>query len=97
MVEALEVALASAYRKNFAATGNVEVKICDEGIKVFSVFDVVDEVDDSKVEVTLREIAEEEGAEGLVVGDIYREDVTPDSFGRNCCSNGKTGYHAEDS
>lgn len=81
LVEALETALASAYRKNFDVTGNVEVKISDTGINVFSAFQIVDEIDDAKVEVTLAQI-EDENPDGLIVGDIYREEVTPDSFGR---------------
>ena len=82
LVSALQMALASAYRKNFSDCGNIEVKIGDDGIKVYSVFSIVEAVEDARIEVTLAAIEEEENTESLAVGDIYREEVTPDSFGR---------------
>jgi len=80
LIGALESALASAYRKNFGPTSNIEVQIEADGIKVYSVRDVVEEVEDEVGEITLTEALKERS--DAVIGDRLRDEITPTRFGR---------------
>ncbi|WP_423225963.1 transcription termination factor NusA [Candidatus Amarolinea aalborgensis] len=82
VVEAIEQALVSAYKKNFGATGNIMVKIDqDTGqIRVFSARQVVDKVTDSKNEVLLEQ-AKVLDRQAELGGTVYVE-TTPTDFGR---------------
>lgn len=57
IIEAVESALKSAYKKNYNTTGEVEVKIDkDSGaIDVFTIKNVVDYIEDATMEITLSE------------------------------------------
>ena len=82
LVDAIEAALISAYKKNFGATQNVRVFVDrDTGeFKVFTRRTVVEEVADPKLEISLeeaREIHPEYQPE-----DIVEDEVTPKNFGR---------------
>ncbi len=82
LLEALEAALISAYRKNFSSPQNVRVNINkDTGeMHVYSQKNVVEEVLDPRMEVSLEE------ARSLhpdyEPGDVIEEEVTPRDFGR---------------
>ena len=79
LLEALEAALLSAYKRNFGAEANAIVAVDrDTGeYKVYHRRLVVDEVTDPKLEVTRKEA----GAK-YEPGDYYDEEVTPKQFGR---------------
>ncbi len=79
LLEALEAALLSAYKRNFGAEANAIVSIDrDTGeYKVYHRRLVVDEVADPKLEVSRKEA----GAK-YEPGDYYDEEVTPKQFGR---------------
>ena len=82
LITALESALASAYRKNFGPSSNIEVQITDQGIKVFSVFEVVDEVEDETLHISLEEAKQKKESGDVAVGELLKEEITPDRFGR---------------
>ena len=79
---AVEMALASAYKKDNLALADLEVDIHpEEGtIRVFSVKTVVDEVEDENIEMTLDEARPVKP--DAVVTDRIRFEVTPANAGR---------------
>ncbi|ATO43704.1 transcription termination factor NusA [Loigolactobacillus coryniformis subsp. coryniformis] len=82
VIEALEAALVSAYKRNYGQAQNVEVEFDQRkgDIHVYAVKEVTDEVFDSRLEVSLKEaLAINEAYE---VGDDIRFEVTPKDFGR---------------
>ncbi|NLA26242.1 MAG: transcription termination/antitermination protein NusA [Firmicutes bacterium] len=82
LFEALEVALVSAYKRNFQAPGNVQVIIDRETgtIKVFSQLKVVEEVELPYQEVELYEARVYDSR--CQLGDFVEMEVTPQEFGR---------------
>lgn len=82
VIEALESALISAYKRNYGQSQNVEVDFDEnEGdIHVFAVKEVTDEVMDSQLEISLKDATEINTA--YEVGDEIRFEVTPKDFGR---------------
>lgn len=82
-IEALENALAAAYRRQYAGkNGKVEAKLDPEKgvVRFFAVRTVVDEVTDKDSEISLEE-AQETNPRALV-GDVIREEFESKSFGR---------------
>jgi len=79
LLEALEAALLSAYKRNFGAEANAIVAIDrDTGeYKVYHRRLVVDDVGDPKLEVSRKEAGSK-----YEPGDFYDEEVTPKQFGR---------------
>ncbi|HHT66090.1 MAG: transcription termination factor NusA [Caldicoprobacterales bacterium] len=89
LLEAIEAALVSAYKKNFGSAPNVRVGIDRNSgmVKVYSQKKVVEEVEDQ-----LLEIAESEAKQlspGIQVDDILDIEVTPRDFGRIAAQNAK--------
>ncbi|WP_027108501.1 transcription termination factor NusA [Lacticigenium naphthae] len=80
--EALEAALVSAYKKNYGQAQNVQVEFDDKkgDIHVYSVKEVVEDVYDSTLEISLEDALEINKAYEL--GDTIRFEVTPKNFGR---------------
>ncbi|EGL81945.1 NusA antitermination factor [Caldalkalibacillus thermarum TA2.A1] len=82
LIEAIETALISGYKKNFNSAQNVRVDINRETgtVRVFARKEVVEEVKDPRLEISL------EAARGLdpayEIGDIVEIEVTPRDFGR---------------
>ncbi|KRO04984.1 transcription elongation factor NusA [Levilactobacillus paucivorans] len=82
VIDALEAALVSAYKRNYDQAQNVEVEFDQKkgNIHVFAVKKVVDQVYDSRLEVGLDEaLAINKGYE---LGDDIKFEVTPKNFGR---------------
>lgn len=82
LIDAIESALVSAYKKNYGTSQNVRVNIDRElgDIDVFMRKDVVEEVVDPFVEVSIddaRDIDPE-----YEIGDVIEYQVTPKEFGR---------------
>ncbi len=79
LIEALEAALLTAYKRHFGSEANAIVTVDRQSgeYKVFHRRTVADEVTDPKLEVTPKEA----GAR-YQVGDFYDEEVTPKDFGR---------------
>lgn len=82
IIDALEQALVSAYKKNYGQAQNVKVTFDARrgDIKVFAVKEVVNEVLDSCLEVSLADALEINRA--YEIGDTIDFEVTPRDFGR---------------
>jgi len=82
LIEAIEAALVTAYKRNFNQAQNVRVDLnLDKGsIRVFSRKDVVEEVEDDRLQIS------EEDAKAInpayQLEDIVEQEVTPRNFGR---------------
>lgn len=93
--EAMELALASAYKKNFDSKTNVKVDLNrDTGdIKVYRVFNVVKSIPDNEEDelkdsyITLKEAKTK--VPDIKVGESFQEEVTPKDFGRVATSTAK--------
>lgn len=82
LIEALEAALISAYKRNFGSLQNVRVHIDRETgeIKVFARKTVLDKVEDDRSEISLEEARVKDSRYELE--DIVEVEVTPRDFGR---------------
>lgn len=82
LLETIEFALITAYKKNYGQAQNVMVNIDKETgeIKVYQQKTVVETVENPNLEVSVSEAAEISG--GYSVGDIVNFEVTPKTFGR---------------
>ena len=82
LIEAIESALVSAYKKNYGTAQNVRVNIDrDAGdVDVLMRRDVVDEVEDEFTQISLEEALEIDPR--YEVGDVVEYQVTPKDFGR---------------
>src|SRR5699024_2969499 len=82
VIDALETALISAYKRHYGQSQNVEVEFdAKKGdIHVFSVKEVTEEVMDSQLEISLADATAINQA--YEIGDQIRFEVTPKDFGR---------------
>lgn len=82
LLEALEAALISAYKKNFKSASNVSVKFDEEEgtMQIHARKTIVEEVENDQEEITLD--AAREINLGYELGDIVEIEVTPKNFGR---------------
>lgn len=82
LIEAIEAALVTAYKRNFNQAQNVRV---DLNLKtgtmvVYSRKDVVEDVEDERLEIALEDAQFINPA--FQIGDVVEEEVTPRNFGR---------------
>lgn len=82
IIEALETALVSSYKKNFGTSQNVIIEINrDTGeISLAAEKEVVEEVFDENTEIAVEDARRENPR--LEIGDIYYEKIDPEKFGR---------------
>jgi transcription termination/antitermination protein NusA len=82
IIEAIEAALVSAYKRNFNQAQNVRVDLNLETgtMRVFARKEVVEEVFDSRLEITVEDAGEINPS--YEVGDVVELEVTPKDFGR---------------
>jgi len=82
LIEAIESALVSAYKKNYGTSQNVRVDINREtgDVDVLMRRDVVEEVEDEFTEISLEDALEIDSR--YMVGDAVEYQVTPKDFGR---------------
>ena len=82
LIDAIEAALAAAYKKNFSTDQNVRVDIDREtgDINVYAQLLVVDNIEDEDKEILIEDA--QEINKKAKIGDILEEVITPDSFGR---------------
>lgn len=82
LVEAIEAALVSAYKRNFNQAQNVrtDFNLTTGTMHVYARKEVVEEVFDSRLEISLEEARKIDPA--YEVGDIVEIEVTPRDFGR---------------
>ncbi|MDM8213427.1 transcription termination factor NusA [Enterococcus hirae] len=82
VIEALEAALVSAYKRHYGQAQNVKV-VFDEkkgNVHVYAVKEVTEEVMDSQLEVSLKDA--QEINKHYEIGDHIQFEVTPKNFGR---------------
>ncbi len=82
LIEAIEVALITAYKRNYGTTQSVEVYIdrMTGDVRVFALKNIVEEVTDPSMELSLEQ-ANRFGAD-FEIGDVVEVEVTPRKFGR---------------
>ncbi|NLE05004.1 MAG: transcription termination/antitermination protein NusA, partial [Crenarchaeota archaeon] len=82
IIDALEQALISAYKKNFGSAQSVEVSIDRRTgeIRVYALKSIVEEITDPATEMSLEQ-ANRFGPE-FEIGDMVEVEVTPKKFGR---------------
>ncbi|RSK27068.1 transcription termination/antitermination protein NusA [Bacillus sp. HMF5848] len=82
IIEAIEAALISAYKRNFNQAQNVRVDFNQTtgSIRVFARKEVVDEVFDPRLEISLQEARIIDP--NYDIGDVIELEVTPKNFGR---------------
>lgn len=82
LIDAIENALVSAYKKNYGVVHDVRVEVdgTDGSFRVFAKKTVVEQVEDSNEEISLTEAHKINIA--YEPGDIIEMEVTPGSFGR---------------
>ncbi|MBQ3111895.1 MAG: transcription termination/antitermination protein NusA, partial [Firmicutes bacterium] len=82
LLEAIEAALIAAYKKHYGSSQNVRVEM-NRGsgdIHVFFRKEVVAEVEDDKVEMSLAEAQSYDP--DFEIGDVFESEVTPRNFSR---------------
>ena len=82
LIEAIEAALISAYKKHFGSSQNVRAEINRNNgdVHVYYRKDVVDKVEDDKLQISLAEAQQYDP--DFEIGDVFESEVTPRSFGR---------------
>ncbi|MFD1411203.1 transcription termination factor NusA [Lapidilactobacillus gannanensis] len=82
VIEAIQAALISAYKRNYGQAQNVDVEFDQQSgnIHVYAVKKVVDEVADDRLEISLTDALKINRA--YEVGDDIKREVTPKNFGR---------------
>ncbi len=82
LLEAIETALISAYKRNFKTSGNVKVHLdaVSGEMKVFSLLNIVEKPEIDRQEISLEEAKEINSS--YEIGDIAEREVTPRNFGR---------------
>lgn len=82
LIDAIEAALISGYKKNFASSQNVEVDINQENgeVHVYGRKEVVEESENDILQISLEEAREYN--KNYVIGDFVLIEVTPKNFGR---------------
>ena len=84
IIESICSALVSSYKKNYNTASNVEIDISiseeDGSVHVFNLKNVVEEVEDEAIEISL------ENAQKYIanpsLGDVVKVEITPKDFGR---------------
>ncbi len=89
IVEAIEAALINAYKKNYNQAANVRVDLnLERGtMKLYSRKDVVDEVEDERLQISLDDAKRINP--NYEIGDIVEEEETPRNFGRIAATTAK--------
>ncbi len=90
VMEAIEAALRAAYRKDYGnKEQNITVEIKDsiENATVYLVKEVVEEVEDEEIEITVKDA--QKYKKGAKIGDEVKIDVTPAEYGRIAAQSAK--------
>ena len=82
LLESLEAALVTAYKRNFDSAENVKVTMDGEtgNIRVFSLKQVVENVEDDMTEISLEDAKKED--KNVNLGDTVELEIIPREFGR---------------
>jgi len=82
LLESLEAALVTAYKRNFDSAENVKVTMDAESgdIKVFSLKEVVESVEDDMIQISLEDAKKQD--KKINLGDTMQIEIIPRDFGR---------------
>lgn len=82
LLSTIESALETAYKKNYAATGDIRVRVSSSkgGFQVFCEKDVVETVENAHTEISVEDAHQYDP--NAKAGDIIEIEVTPSDFGR---------------
>lgn len=82
LLSAIESALETAYKKNYATTGDIRVRVSSSkgGFHVYCEKDVVDTVVNEHTDITIEDARQYDP--DVKVGDTIEIEVTPENFGR---------------
>ncbi|SES68455.1 NusA antitermination factor [Natronincola peptidivorans] len=82
LIDAIEAALISSYKRNFGSAQNVKIEINRETgeVHVYSQKRVVEQVEDELLEISLEEA--KEISRNYEIDDVIEREVTPRNFGR---------------
>ncbi|NLN41301.1 MAG: transcription termination/antitermination protein NusA [Clostridiales bacterium] len=89
LINAIEAALLSAYKKNFGTTQNVKINVDRKtgSVKVYALKTVVEDIKDETQEILLEDARKIDFKYQL--GDVVEIEVTPKNFGRIAAQNAK--------
>lgn len=89
--EAMELALLTAYKKNFNSLTNARVDINrDTGdVKIFTVYSVVEDYDDLDLDTEISLEEAQKQVKDIQIGETIEEEVTPKDFGRVAAATAK--------
>ncbi|MBE5816661.1 MAG: transcription termination/antitermination protein NusA [Clostridiales bacterium] len=89
LIDTIKHALVTAYKRKYNTNENVEVTVneLDGSYSVYSVRDVVEEVENEDFQISLTDAVKFEPA--AVIGDVIKRDVTPSDFGRMAVQNAR--------
>jgi N utilization substance protein A len=89
LLDAINIALVSAYKKHFGTNQNVEVIIDEQDgtVKVYALKTLVEEVTDENTEIAIADVQKDDIDAEL--GDVLQFEVTPKNFGRIAAQNAK--------
>src|SRR5690554_3232930 len=82
LLEAIEAAISSAYKRNFGSAQNVKIAIDRESgeVKVYSLKNIVENVESELMEISLEDAKKIDP--NYEIGDTIEEIVRPRNFGR---------------
>jgi len=82
IIDAIEAALISVYRKNFGASQNIEARIDpDTGkVRIYTFREIVEEVEDPQNQISLADARELDAM--AEIGGKVNQEMTPRNFGR---------------
>jgi N utilization substance protein A len=82
LIDAIEAALISAYKRNYGTAQNVKVYINRNSgeVKVFSIKNIVEEAENELLEISLEQAKQIDS--NYEIGDVIEKEVTPRNFGR---------------
>lgn len=82
LIDAIEAALISAYKRNYGSAQNVKVYINRESgeVRVYSIKNVVEAVENDLLEISIEDAKEIDS--NYEVEDVIEREVTPKNFGR---------------
>lgn len=82
MMEKVEAALVSGFKRDNGGLGNVRVKLdpIKKEVRVYRQLEVVEEAEDDKTQISLE--AAREKSKKYNVGDVFEQEIKPKNFGR---------------
>ena len=89
LIQAIEAAIATAYKKNYGNSHNVEINIdrVDGDIQVFALKEIVEVPENDHSQISLEKAREVDS--NYDIGDFFRMEVRPRDFGRIAAQNAK--------